>query len=275
MSSSPRRSAEGSSPPPSSATRSRFTVASVARSNVAARSPRTARSRAASGRPKPPIISTASKSSASASARHRASTTSACRSRAACRSREKKLRETPNDRAISATGSPDAIRASATRQPPACSTSVSTRRRTGRPLICAPLLLRLGSRCLPLLLLRVGQLLQPRGPGHAPTPIDDPGPLERAVHALNRRAKHQQARIVQLVDEVTEALRPAPSLLRDLHEPIQQLDRVPRLIEVQPVSSHVDHALRGIEPYPTLLPLLAFLACHPLHNRLGLRDRHR
>src|SRR5439155_9184461 len=123
--------------------------------------------------------------------------------------------------------------------PPARSTSASTLRRTGRPLTSAPLdrspslaiLLRHSeSRCHPQAGgARSQDLLKLRGSRDAPTPVNRSGLAPRAVHTLNAVVEHRPARVVQLVDDIAEALG-VVALPRDLDQPVQQLGSVRRPI---------------------------------------------
>src|SRR6266849_2745723 len=99
--------------------------------------------------------------------------------------------------------------------------------------------------------------LKPRGPRCALTPIHHAGLAPRAIHGLDALAEYRLARFVQLAEQVAEALGIGVALVADLDEPIEQLGRVPGLIEVQLVTGHVDHATGRIEPHATAVALFA------------------
>jgi len=86
-------------------------------------------------------------------------------------------------------------------------------------------------------------------------------------------AEYRLARLVQLAEQVAEAFRIGVALVADLDEPIEQLGCVPRLIEVQLVPGHVDHATGRIEPHAAAVSLLAgigeLLGYHPVKLGYG------
>src|SRR5436309_2300657 len=92
--------------------------------------------------------------------------------------------------------------------------------------------------------------------GSAVPPLHHAGLPPRAVHALQVLAKDAFAGVLQLPDEVVQELRAAPPFHRDLKQPIEQRDAVPRLIQMQGVTGHIDHSLDRIEPYAALMALL-------------------